>query len=192
MKFTEEEGQHFYDLWLPLLQWANHQYKVTDVLPENLLDRTKGHDPEGIQELAGYVYDHPDVIEAYVKANPDGMNEEDLQTISDWKYNVQGMFVVERILKKGAIFIKDEDSVFRVSPILSPWDEVLPPYLPLPLMVQTTLLPYKGTIIYGSLIGVRPIIMGPGMKRHYKEDYLAAKKHNAIISTAEELIERMM
>lgn len=87
---------------------------------------------------------------------------------------------MERHLKKGTIFISMEDEqVYQVSGIISSWEEMFY-WAPMPLIVEATFLPFRDVIISDGLVMPYNIMIGSGMKRMFKDVYMAAKKSGQI------------
>ena len=93
------------------------------------------------------------------------------------------MFLMERHLKKGTIFISlENEEVYQVSGIVSSWEEMF--YgAPMPLMLEATFMPFRDVIISDGLVMPYNILVGGGMKRMVKDVYMAAKKNGRIHRT---------
>ncbi len=88
--------------------------------------------------------------------------------------------MLERILKKGAIFIDMEDGqVFQVLGLYSSFEEMFR-FWTLPVTVETTLLPFRDVIITDGLLQTYKITIGQDLKKRYTDLYLAAKSKHAI------------
>ena len=75
-----------------------------------------------------------DLIDEYLNYIED-ITDHDRELILSWKCCITGRFVLERILKNGAILISAEDGeVYQVSGIISTWDEMFG-YARLPLII---------------------------------------------------------
>lgn len=69
--------------------------------------------------------------------------------ISEWKKAVTDGFIVERHLKKGSILISTQNEVYQVCGITLSFEEIS--NMPLPVLLKTTLISFKGVIIYDGL-----------------------------------------
>lgn len=99
--------------------------------------------------------------------------------LKSWKGCITGRFIIERHLKKGAVFISiDDNSVFLVNGIVSSWEEMLR-NAPMPTLLDETLLPFKNAIISDGLVSVMPIIFGLNSKADFKEIYMDAKRNQS-------------
>ncbi len=189
MALSIEEIKLFYKLWLSVLQFTNKHHHVTDGLPEILVDTdTLNTKPEEVDRVSSYLLEHREILEDYVSENPDYLDQEELEIIRSWKYAVNGSFFLERILKKGGMLIPSNDLVYCVSPLVSSWEEMVR-YHPLPVMVETALLPFKNQITFNGLLKMMPMMFGPGVRSNLKEAYSTVRKAGEIIDTADKLIE---
>lgn len=185
MVLSEKDGQLFYELWLPLLDYVNKKYKVNKKLKN--MANSRMLDPAEVKKVADALWEHVDIIDQYLEENSAGIPEDHRQIISSWKYCLPGKFVLERNLKKGSIFISCEDGrVFQVLGIVSSFEEMFP-YEPLPVLVEATLLPFRDMIITDGLVAEYPVVIGSNMKKQFKEIYMAAKKNGEVIRTLGEL-----
>lgn len=174
MKLSEKDGKRFYDLWLPLLDYVNEKRGVNSSLRD--IQLTDHLDPNEVKEVSDVLWADVGLIDEYLK-DADGISVIDRELISSWKRCVSGRFVLERILKKGAMLISVEgDEVYQVSGIVSTWDEMFG-WARLPLMIRATLIPFEDVIISDGLIQTYNVIIGGNMARTFKDTYMAAKKN---------------
>ena len=127
------------------------------------------------------LWENPALIAQYVAENPNNLTAEQLAIVDAWQGRVSGRFVIERLLKKHAIFIGDKN-VYAVLALHNGFDEMIPKQM-LPVFVETVLLPFKGEIIYDGLIRGGNLMIGSNMAYDYKETYLAAKRNGKIIAS---------
>lgn len=124
------------------------------------------------------------LIEAYVRENPDALPAGELQIIHKWKNFIKGSFFILRHLKKGSIFIGNDNQVYVVHGIQDPLEEVIPSYA-LPQMVEAVLLPFKGQIIYDGLLSGYRVHFGGGIRSDINHTYTVARHKKRVISTLE-------
>lgn len=177
MTLSQEDGQLFYQLWLPLLDYVNERYHVCKDLKD--MAAAKSLDPAEVKKVADKLWEHVDVIDSYLAERPD-LPEDHREIIKGGKRRVQGQYIMERHLKKGTIFISmDEEEVYQVSGIISSWEEMF--YgAPMPLMVEATFIPFRDVIISDGLVRPYSVMLGSGIKRMCKDIYMAAKKDGRI------------
>jgi hypothetical protein len=124
------------------------------------------------------LWEHPEWIDRYLRANPDGRSEEELTLIGKWKGFISGKFYIFRYLKDYAIFMGNSQ-VYGVKGLYEPF-EVVFSGRPLPVLVEAVLLPYKGQIVYDGLCRSYNLYFGGGIRRTLKEEYMAAKQNGRI------------
>ena len=131
MTLSQEDGQLYYRLWLPLLDYVNRKYRVNRKLKS--IATAKELDLADVKEAANKMWSDVTIIDDYLKETPD-LPDEHREIIQSWKRRVQGKFMMERHLKKGAIFISlENEEVYQVSGIISSWEEMF--YgVPMPLI----------------------------------------------------------
>ena len=177
MTLSQEDGQLYYKLWLPLLDFVNRKYRVNRKLKS--IATAEELDPAEVKKVANKLWSDVAIIDDYLKENDD-LPEEHKEIVRSWKRRIQGKFLMERHLKKGTIFISlDNEEVYQVSGIISSWEEMF--YgAPMPLVIEATFMPFRDVIISDGLVMPYNILVGGGMKRMFKDAYMAAKKSGQI------------
>ena len=113
MTLSQEDGQLYYKLWLPLLDFVNKKYRVNRKLKN--IATAKSLDPAEVKKVANKLWSEVVIIDDYLKECVD-LPEEHKEIIRSWKRRVQGKFMMERHLKKGTIFISlENEEVYQVS-----------------------------------------------------------------------------
>ena len=179
MVLEKEQGHLFYRLWLPLLNYANEKYQVVESFFGP--DPSKGILPDRAVKVADRIWKNVSIIDEYMDIYSDEMTEEELDIVTGWKNFVRGTFVVERHLRKGSILVSaDNDrTVYLVKGIFSDWRELLGD-LPMPQMVDATLIPFQGDIIHDGLMRPYGICLRKSLADDVRNVYLEAKANNRI------------
>lgn len=179
MRLSEEDIDLFYKLNWSLLFYVNKKYNIISGLNSPSL---KGQPMENVHELHEKLYEHPEMIESFVSENPFGFNDEELAIIKCWKNFMKDKFYIVTHLKEGSIFLNEQ----RAYLVLSLYDEFEDIFPHLPFMVKTTLLPFKGRIIYNGVFQTYNIFFGSGIRRSVHADYQKAKSRFGVISSLEQ------
>ena len=178
MKLSEEDGKLFYKLWLPLLDYVNEKRSVNPDLHDIHLAKTLN--PSEVKEVADALWNETTLIDTYLHENA-CIPDEEKEIIQSWKRCVTGRFILERILKKGAILISsDNEDVYQVSGIVSTWEEMFG-YARLPIIINAALIPFRDVIIPDGLIQTYNVIIGGNMSRSFKDFYMHAKNNGNIL-----------
>ena len=181
MNISKKESEHFFQLMWALQYFVNCKLKIHPKI-KKLKDYTDS-DIEKKANVRKALYENIEIIDSFIKENPENLSKEDLLIVSSWKKFVDGQFYIERFLKKHTVFIQDE-KVYGVLGLQQALNDLIPKSN-LPLYVRTVLLPFEGKIIYDGLLGHHNIFFGGGVKRELKETYMRAKQNNRIIDCLE-------
>jgi hypothetical protein len=179
MLLSPEDASQFFKLMPALQVFANQKLQIIKRL-ESVEQYQKLSDEQRVK-LRNAFYKKPDLIDDFVRENPSGFSSDELAIISGWKNFVAGDFMIERMLKKYAIFIGN-NKVYGVLALTEPFRQVLGG-MPLPAYVKTVLLPFKGKIIYDGLIEGYNILFGHGIATSTSNAYRAAKLQGKIIES---------
>jgi hypothetical protein len=181
MLLSQDDAALFFRLMWGLQFYVNQQRQL---LPDiDSFEEYQALPGEEKFPVRNALWDNPELIDAYVRENPDGLAPEELSIISKWKGFVQGQFYIFRYLKNHAIFM-GESKVYAVLGLYESFDDMFHGW-PLPVFVETVLLPFKGKIIYDSLCQFYNIQFGGGIRSDLNEDYLKAKQNGLIITSLE-------
>lgn len=181
MILSVEDSTLFYDLWKPLLQYAN---KRTKMFPEINFRKDKAIDVQCGCDMAEWIWSHIEIIDDYLKEHP-GMKEDHKNILSSWKRCIHDHWFVERHLKSGSVFLGKSPYVFLVQGIVSSFEEMIGMY-GTPVMIEATLIPFRDRIITDGLVRAVPIQIGSNMKASMKDEYMAAKKNGSIFTSLTE------
>jgi len=178
MVLSKRDGELFYKLWLPLLDFVNDKYEVNINVKHMASAETLN--PQDVKEIADKMWNDVEVIDEYIAEHSDAIIKEHKEIINSWKRRVQGEFVLERHLSKGSIFVSmDDEQVYQVSGIISSWKEMFE-YAPMPIAMNATFIPFKDVIISDGLVMPYNVIIGPSMKRGFKDIYMRTKQMKTI------------
>ena len=177
MTLSREDGQLYYKLWLPMLDFVNRKYRINGKLKS--IATAKELDPADVKKIANKLWSDVIIIDDYLNENSD-LTDDHREIIRSWKRRIQGKFMMERHLKKGTIFISLEDEeVYQVSGIISSWEEMFFG-APMPLMLEATFMPFRDVITSDGLVMPYNILAGGGMKQFFKYVYMTAKKSGRV------------
>ncbi len=181
MNLSKKESEHFFLLMWALQYFVNCKLKIHPHI-QNLKDYSVSEIKEktNVREA---LYNNIDIIDSFIKENPENLPKADLLIVSSWKKYVEGKFYIERFVKKHTVFIQD-DKVYAVLGLQQPIHDLVH-QSNCPLYVHTVLLPFEGKIIYDGLLWHHNISFGGGVKKQLKETYMRAKQNNRIIDCLE-------
>jgi hypothetical protein len=182
MQLSLEDVDQFFRLHRSLMFFVNRRLGVIDkeiATPEAY----SGLPPETRIKVHEALLEHMDLIDAFADENPSHFDEPDLEIVRSWKHLVAGSFYAYRRLEKYMVFLSSTEPVeaYGVLALFDPFEVVIGPYLP--RMIKTTLLPFKGRIVYDGLIVGYNVTFGGGFQRILNESYKEAKERTGIVTS---------
>lgn len=101
--------------------------------------------------------------------------------MAGWEQCKPGKYIMERHLKKGTVFISEEDQkVYMVQGLFSTWEEMMGKG---PVLLDAVLIPFRDCIISDGLVMAYPVHFGPGCRDAFKEIYRKAKEEQLICTS---------
>lgn len=181
---TPDEAAKFFRLMWEVQFYVNQRLKVVRG-PKSVEAYTKLSSQKKYKVRTA-LYQHPELLEAFVAENPAGLAPDDLGIVAAWKQAVVGKFYIDRFLKRYTLFISadPDERVYGVLSLYEPLEEVAPDW-PLPIYVEAVLLPFKGRIVYDGVLLPYSITFGAGIRGDLNEIYQRAKRAGKIIESLE-------
>lgn len=181
MELLEEEIVHYYDLYWPILYYANDILEVLEnVESPKDISRCSLKD---VAKLRYKLFDQPELIDDFIQKNPMSLSRQDLDIIASWKNCLKGRFFIVRHLKKYTVFLDAEDPprAYGVLGLYTPLKELIDSSN-LPVSVEAVLLPFENKIVYDGILAPSKIIIGKGISRVFDNKYNEAKMRFGIIT----------
>ena len=178
MTLTSEEASLFFEIYFSLLDYTNSKYDINELDIIECVQNQLEMPYMLIMEIADYLWDHISIIDEFIEDID--FTQEAIDILLNWKKRRRGRFLVERNLKKGSILIDiDNQDVYLVKGLISSIEDMVP-YTP--IMIETTLIPFKDNIVTDGLLKNYNIQFGKGSKSAFKQTYMNAKNNDLIIS----------
>ena len=186
MQLTQAEVKEFFELMNGLLLYVNQKTGLFSKIKDEASLVAAGGPT--LFKLANTIYEDPRHITNYIQKNPNGLSRSDLDTVQSWRCNVRGKFMVYRYTEQNTVFIhmesKPNPKAYGVMSLNTPLPMMLG--LGLPKMVETTLLPFRGRIVYDGQIAEEPLVFGSNMRAAVDGWYKQAiSKHGLITDLLE-------
>ena len=182
MLIDPQDGRQFFRLHWTLLAFVNQRLKVIHAelsTPQEIAALPAG--PR--TKIRDALYANLNLIEAFVAENPAHLPEDELAIVRSWRHLVTGEFVIFRELKKYTVFLSKTDPViaYGVLELSQTLEEIIGQQPP--ILVVTTLLPFKDKIIYDGFINPYRISFGSNTRRSFNEHFQAAKLRHGIVTS---------
>lgn len=181
MQLSLEDVEQFFRLHRSLMFFVNQRLRV---IPTKIgtPEAYSGLPPETRIKVHEALLEHVDLIDAFVAEDPFRFSDEDLEIVRSWTHLVTGTFYAFRQLANFMVFLSSTEPVvaYGVVALFDPFEAVIGPDLP--RMIETTLLPFKGRIVYDGLISAYNVFFGAGIKRRLNDSYKEAKQRFGIVT----------
>ncbi len=177
MNLTEQKAKQFFETMSPLVEWL----KETEAGKE-AIERDNEMSIEGNVLLLSLVWERPEYIDEYINEKGNVLSDEEWRILRNWReHYVHDTFFIERFTRNGAVFIATKTGmVYLVSGIAEDLKYKMKNFT-LPCIVETTLLPYAGRIVFDALMVQNVKIRDQKTIRDLGNRYEEAKKRNQLI-----------
>jgi hypothetical protein len=184
MQLPPEQTKRFYRIWLALLHYVNDQLQLVPAFPASE-ERNGLLALSDELQLRNGLWADDGLRERFISANPAGLSSADLAVVARWRYRRAGSFYIVRALKKYTAFLSEDipPRAYGVLGLSTPIEELA--LRPLPVLVQTVLLPFEGQIIYDGLLQWYAVVFGPGIRVRLNAEYRNAQEREGVITTLE-------
>jgi hypothetical protein len=182
MQLPPEQTERFYRIWLALLHDVNEQQHLVPGFPVS--EERNGLLPLSDEmRLRTALWADDRLRERFITTNPAGLSSADLAVVASWQYRRAGSFYLVRALKKYTVFLSEDvpPRAYGVLGLSTPIEELAK--RPLPVFVQTVLLPFEDKIIYDGLLQWYAVVFGPGIRARLNAEYRNAQEREGIITT---------
>ncbi len=146
MILLPQDTDRFYHIWFALLGFVNNERHIIAKFPDKPTQgAVKVEDAVKIRDV---LWEHDSLLDKFIEDNPINLDPKDLELVASWKNRAVGNFYILRHLKKYSIFLSETSPAhaYGVLGLVSPFEEIVGPYLP--ILVKTALLPFEDKITY--------------------------------------------
>jgi len=174
-----DECELFYDIWYDLINFVNERENV-------VITKFRPDYPYSFDDLIKVrerLWEKPELIDEYISEIE--LPKEKIDILRLWRTNhKKGMFVVFEYKPEYAVVIapneQGEDRLYGIKGISEPVASVL--QRPLPVIVETVLLPFKGKIIFDSFMAPYKVTFREEVRKAFREIYVNAIKYGIIVT----------
>ncbi len=141
-RFAPEDAELFHRALSGLLTYANGKLGVVEAQGITLHTRDKAEQADGARVSERLWLNRP-LVDDYVRENPLGADEEELQIVSPWRHALRDVFIVVDAHEDYALYMNG-DAVFCVNRLATRANRSV---RDVPSLALLTLLPYKGVVV---------------------------------------------
>ena len=185
MVLDRNDAEEIFHLFSALDAYVNSRLKLVDGCRTPAQIRSANNTT--LHKIRSALWANLDLLTEFVTDNPSGLTAAELAQVAAWQHAVVGKFYVERSLKQGAILVAatGPTSVYSVLGLTESIEDVLDrgSGVGLARIITTTLVPFKGRIVYDGFVVIAQVSFGPGIRAQYRDAYLRAKERGAVITS---------
>lgn len=185
MKLTTAECNRFFRTWFSLLIYTNRKHTIVPDLKEPSNPRKLRISPELAVQIRDVVWEEDNILAEFAAANPHKLAPGDLKLALSWQTRRSGTFFIFRHLKKYTIFLDEKGKAYGVLGLLDSFEDMVGSHLP--VMAQTTLLPFEDKITYDGLLAGYPVHFGSGIREDLNYQYQDCQELGGVITRLGEL-----
>jgi hypothetical protein len=146
------------------------------------------HDEELLYKVRQRLWQKPKLIGEFAKKRIDFLSDTELDLLQSWeKCFIKGQFILMKYEPDYAVLMRMDSGVepklYAVKGMTTSIAEAM--RTPLPVMLDTVLLPVARKITYDSFMASRPLSFGGGVTQMFDEEYDKAMKKYGIIESLE-------
>lgn len=178
MTLTEKEYHTYLKVHLDLLY---HVGKTVGIFSES----TTFHEFLDLDfsvklQCRDHLLENKAMLDAYIDSRFDQLSSEEIAILAGYRRSISGRFIIFKCLNKHAIFYGvDEDRFYAVKALYDPFDEL---YDRFPILVETTILPFQGQIVYDGFLRSAGTHFSPRVTASMQEHYRRAKLAKEIVT----------
>ncbi|MEM6963808.1 MAG: hypothetical protein AAF573_03515 [Bacteroidota bacterium] len=179
MRLEEKEYYEYLDVHPKLLYYAGIK---NNTLPKDTsLEDFMNFSAQEKYPVRESLYKNIGLIDQYIREKSDELSQAQVDMLEQFKKFKKGTFYIMKMTKKETLFM-DDDYVYSILALNDPFIYFFQNW-PIPIMVETVLLPYNGKIIYDGMISNYPIRIGRTMASGLKNEFNMKKGTHRIIKT---------
>lgn len=167
-------SDEYYKIYTGLLEYINNKYNICKDIKKIYNDKLVPLDK--IQEVDSYLWKNPDIIDDFINDNPYKFDSSLLDEVNSFKKSVSSNhFVVVGFDREYTKILSDDGKLYMVKGITKDIDKIISKDS-LPYVVETTLIMFKGILIYSGIFKNIPLNFGNDIKKEIIDDM-----NNAIV-----------
>lgn len=185
MHLTDSQAGRLYRILDELTVFTN---MTRGVMPtRDLFDPvTHGVTDRARSEVLPVAWHTPEIIDEFVRHNPAGLPQGDLDEALRWRDNVSGYALLLGYDVAGRALFALGDDVVAVTGITRDISRVIAREAP--VFVHLTMIPFEGVVTYDTIVRLQDVRQGPGMLR-LLEDERSSLATKSVIERADDFIE---
>jgi len=177
MLLNKQDAELFYSLYFKVLKsyFNSLQNSSTQRRDFNSLP------PDEILSVRDKLFDNVAYLNTYCSENKEGLSDEELEIIKQWKFFVKKTFIAYKNLKKYTVFVDTQESLsYGVIGLMTEISDILENKFP--VMVDALLLSYKNVIVFDGMLAPYEMKISGALGKILINSYRDSKNDLGIIT----------
>ncbi len=167
----KKDARLFYKIYFALLEFTNKKYKINTNIK---IYNCNGINPYKIKDIVDKYWENKDAITLeFCLANPYKFNKEELNIASEFKKGIRSMFIISRYELEYTAFM-EKDKIYMIKGLNDNIDNIIP-YKELPYVTVTSIIPFKGNLVYDGML------LGMNIKMGYEFDETVEREYDLMM-----------
>lgn len=178
-QLSPEDLKLFYETWYKLLDFVNQKLGVVSIRTKPVYPQDT--DESKLHKIREKLWENPELIDEFIEGTDD-LSETEINLLKSWREkHIKDSFILMSHTAEYSIFMGGGPTkLYAVKGMTSSIADAV--HRPLPIMLETVLLPFKDVIIYDSFIAAMSIGFGSGAMEMFEADYNKSLENFGIIT----------
>ena len=169
---SKDDTELFYKLYFGILEFTNRKYQI---IPGLKIYKPKKIDPTVLVDVIEAFWDKKDsILFEFSLANPFNFSKEEMDMVKNFRKGIRNMFIIAKY-DEDYTELLSMDGLYMVKGLTCNIDEIISNEQ-LPIVVQTSIIPFKDQIVFDSVLTEGQISIGTNIKSKIFEDIKTTKK----------------
>lgn len=170
---SQKDAKLFYKIYFGLLEFTNDKYKIKNNMK---IYNKLGINPYELKDIIEKFWGNKNVIvQEFCIANPYKFNKEELNIASEFKKGFRDLVIIARYEKEYTAVVT-KDKTYMIKGLNDNIDNIIS-YQNLPQPVITSIIPFKGVLVYDGLLMEFGIQMDNNFDKIIEEEYSKSIKY---------------
>jgi hypothetical protein len=180
MLLPKDDAEALLRTRLPLLLYADRRLERHPGL-RTIEDLTR-LPPSEVYDLSVTLCGRRDLLDDYLRENPDRMPPGDLAIVEGYRHAKHGKFIMLRHTRSCSLLLSTTEPPVAYA-VLGITDELSDMVPDPPVMLETVLLPIRGRFTYDGALATSDVRYGPGIRRSFEDGYREARARSGIVAS---------
>lgn len=145
---SRKDADEFYKLYFALLDYANKKYQINPKIKKIYKQETL--DVYQLQPIDTYLWNNKDIIDEFIALNPRHFSKKELEDTKEFKNSLTSdKLIIVGYTKEYTEILSEDGKLYMIKGIRANIDRIINPQA-IPTVIKTTLLMFKGNIIFNG------------------------------------------